>query len=61
MKNILIFSLILMAVLFPQWSTPVNLTATAAWLWLPEIKLHWHSLIKINEQTLKTMIYTLIK
>ena len=61
MKNKLIFGLILMAALFPQWSTLINLTATASWLWLPEIKFHWISVRKLHQQTLKAMIYTLIK
>ena len=61
MKNNLIFCLILMAALFPQWSTPINLIATASWLWLPEIKFGLNLFRKVNEHTLKAMIYTLIK
>lgn len=39
MKNKLIFGLVLIATLFPQWSAIFNVTATAIWLWLPEFKL----------------------
>ncbi len=61
MKNKLIFSLFLIAALLPQWSPLFNITATAIWLWLPEFKLHWQALVKVNEKIIETICYSLLK
>ncbi len=59
MKNRLVFCLILIAVLFPQWATQINLTATAVWLWMPEFRLQWkvveEVIQKINDWMLRTI------